>query len=61
VRVQDLIDRFDDRLRSLELRDELLALLLIVPEVGLALRLLDRLQSLASTDIVKETPSAAPA
>jgi len=61
VRVLDELDRLDDRLRSLELTDELLALLLIVPEVGLALGLLDLFVAGYRAFIVKETPSAAAA
>jgi hypothetical protein len=61
VRVLDDLDRLDDRLRSLQLRDELLALLLVVPEVRLALGLFDLLEASYRARVVKETPSAAAA
>jgi hypothetical protein len=61
VRVLDYLDRFDDRLGALELADELLALLLVVPEVGSALSLFDLLEASYRARVVKETPSAAAA
>ena len=61
VRVLDDLDRLDDRLRALQLPDELLALLLVVPEVGLALSLFDLLQACAGARVVKAPPSAAAA
>ena len=61
MRVLDYLDRFDDRLGALELADELLALLLVVPEVRLALSLFDLLEASYRARVVKETPSAAAA
>jgi hypothetical protein len=43
------------------LSDELLALLLVIPEVGLALGLFDLLETGYRAFVVKETPSAAAA
>jgi hypothetical protein len=61
VRVLDDLDRLDDRLRPLQLSDELLTLLLVIPEVGLALRLFDLFEAGYRACVVKETPSAAAA